>query len=134
VHDGAPPAACVLVLADVIASTSNADTARAWLARVRRAPIVPLDPIVAPLAVELAARGVVAPEDLALDQRIELAARAWDPGAVLALDHATLGTLEALAPPLEGDGLRHDHTAPPTLGEGGEELAARWLGDPEPTG
>jgi crotonobetainyl-CoA:carnitine CoA-transferase CaiB-like acyl-CoA transferase len=62
------------------------------------------------------------------------AARAWDPGAVLALDHATLGTLEALAPPLEGAGLRRDHTAPPALGEGGEELAARWLGDPEPTG
>jgi tetratricopeptide (TPR) repeat protein len=94
VHDGAPPAACVLVLADVIASTSNADTARAWLARVRRAPIVPLDPIVAPLAVELAARGVVAPEDLALDQRIELAARRREappplpPNAVLDAKHA----------------------------------------------
>jgi tetratricopeptide (TPR) repeat protein len=73
-HDS-PPEACVLVLADVIASTSNADTARAWLARVQRTPMAPVDPVVAPLAVDLAARGVIAPDDLALDQRIELAAR-----------------------------------------------------------
>lgn len=69
------PEACVLVLADVIASTSNADTARAWVTRVQRTPMAPHDPVVGALAVDLAARGVIAPEDLALEQRIELAAR-----------------------------------------------------------
>lgn len=62
------------------------------------------------------------------------AARAWDPGAVLALEHAALGTLEALAPPLEGDGVRREHTAPPGMGAGGEEMAGRWLRDPVPPG
>lgn len=94
VHNDAPPEACVLVLADVIASTSNAETARAWLARVKRTPMAPLDPLVAPLAVDLAARGVVPPEDLALDQRIELAARRREappplpPNATLDAKHA----------------------------------------------
>jgi tetratricopeptide (TPR) repeat protein len=74
-HNDSPPEACALVLADVIASTSNADTARAWLTRVQRTPMAPLDPVIGPLAVELAARGVLTPEELAIDQRIELAAR-----------------------------------------------------------
>lgn len=93
-HDDAPPEACALVLADVIASTSNAETARAWLARVQRTPMAPLDPVVAPLAVDLAARGVLAPEDLAFDQRIELAARRREtppplpPNAALDAKHA----------------------------------------------
>lgn len=75
---------------------------------------------------ELRAARIPAGPVLRPDEAIA-AAHAWDPGAVLALEHAALGRLEALAPPLEGDGLRRDHIAPPTLGEGGEELAARWL-------
>lgn len=74
-HHDSPPEACALVLADVIASTSNAETARAWLARVQRTPAPPLDPVIAPLVVDLAARGVLVPDDLAIEQRIELAAR-----------------------------------------------------------
>ncbi len=56
------------------------------------------------------------------------ACRSWDPGAMLALDHESLGRLEYLAPPLEGAGLRVAHSPPPLLGEGGEEMARRWLG------
>lgn len=69
------PEACVLVFADALASTSNAEVARAWLARVERTPMALHDPVVSPLAVDLAARGVLAPEELSIEHRIELAAR-----------------------------------------------------------
>ncbi|CAM2067154.1 CoA transferase [Sulfidibacter corallicola] len=51
----------------------------------------------------------------------------WDPSALLALDHAELGTVRLPAPALEGTGMRTAHQAPPRLGEGGEAMAARWL-------
>jgi crotonobetainyl-CoA:carnitine CoA-transferase CaiB-like acyl-CoA transferase len=50
-----------------------------------------------------------------------------DPGALVAIAHPQLGHVRLPAPPLEGDGVRREHTAPPLLGEGGEEIAARWL-------
>jgi crotonobetainyl-CoA:carnitine CoA-transferase CaiB-like acyl-CoA transferase len=56
--------------------------------------------------------------------------RSWDPGAILAFEHAELGRLESLASPLEGAGLSRTHSPPPRLGEGGEERARRWL-DPD---
>lgn len=54
--------------------------------------------------------------------------RTWDPGAILAFEHRDLGRLESLASPLDGAGLARSHRPPPALGEGGEELARRWLG------
>ena len=48
------------------------------------------------------------------------------PEALVAIAHPQLGEVRLPAPPLEGDGVRRDHTAPPLPGEGGEELAARW--------
>jgi len=55
------------------------------------------------------------------------ASRSWDPSALVAFEHAALGRLEALAPPLEGAGVRGTHAPPPGLGEGGGEMARRWL-------
>lgn len=69
------PAACALVLADALASTSSAEVAREWLTHVAREPLSPRDPLVGPLAVDLAARGVLSPDDLPVELRIELAAR-----------------------------------------------------------
>ena len=54
----------------------------------------------------------------------------WDPGALLAVAHPVAGTLRQVALPLEADGLAATHSPPPLLGEGGEELAARWLAGP----
>ncbi len=69
------PEACVLVLADALATTSSTEVARAWLGRVQRTPMAAHDPVVSPLAVDLAARGVLAPDELSIEHRIELAAR-----------------------------------------------------------
>lgn len=52
-----------------------------------------------------------------------------DPGALVAIAHPQLGVVRLPAPPLEGDGVRREHVAPPLLGEGGEEMASRWLSD-----
>jgi len=51
-----------------------------------------------------------------------------DPEALVAIAHPQLGEVRLPAPPLEGDGVRRDHLAPPLLDEGGEEMASRWLG------
>ena len=50
-----------------------------------------------------------------------------DPGALVAIAHPQVGEVRLPAPPLEGDGVRREHTAPPLPGEGGEAMAARWL-------
>ena len=50
-----------------------------------------------------------------------------DPEALVAIAHPQLGDVRLPAPPLEGDGVRREHAAPPLLGEGGEEMASRWL-------
>ena len=52
-----------------------------------------------------------------------------DAGAIVAIAHPELGDVRLPAPPLEGDGVRREHAPPPLLGEGGEEMAARWLAD-----
>ncbi len=69
------PEACALVLADAIASTSRPEVARAWLSRMQRTPMPAHDPVVSALAVDLAARGVLSPDELNIEHRIELAAR-----------------------------------------------------------
>ncbi len=53
--------------------------------------------------------------------------RRWDPGAIVAMPHKELGEVLGVAPPLVGDGLRSRHASPPLLGEGGGDMAARWL-------
>ena len=55
--------------------------------------------------------------------------RTWDPGALLVMEHAGLGQVQGIAPPLDGDGLRPEHGPPPLLGQGGEEMAASWLAE-----
>jgi hypothetical protein len=70
-----PAAACVLALAERLAVVADPEAARRWAARVTPAPMAPHDPIVGPLAVDLAARGVVAETALPLELRLELAAR-----------------------------------------------------------
>lgn len=69
------PAAAVFAFADRLAVVAGPEAAREWLARVTFVPAPPHDPIVGPLAVELAARGIVAASELDPEQRIELAAR-----------------------------------------------------------
>lgn len=63
-----------------------------------------------------------------------LAAQRFDPGVILAIGRdngaggEAAGTpLRAVASPIEGEGTRLDHRAPPALGQGGEELAQKWL-------
>ena len=53
--------------------------------------------------------------------------RQWDPGALLALDHATMGTIELINNPIVSEGMRQSHTPPPELGESGEAMARMWL-------
>lgn len=55
----------------------------------------------------------------------------WDPAALLAIAHPAVGDLRLVAPPLEAAGVRQEHRPPPLLGEGGEELAARWEATPQ---
>jgi tetratricopeptide (TPR) repeat protein len=74
-----PAAACVLVLAERIAALGDVESARVWAARVAPSPMVPHDPVIGPLAVDLAARGVLTPNALPLELRLELAARRREP-------------------------------------------------------
>lgn len=83
-----PAAACVLVFAERLTAMDNAESARAWAARVVRAQVVPHDPAVGPLAVDLAARGVIPAASLPLELRVELAARRREPPP--AIDAAAL--------------------------------------------
>ena len=55
----------------------------------------------------------------------------WDPGALVAIEHPRLGVVRGVAPPIEGPGVPAVLRPPPLPGEGGEELAARWLARPE---
>lgn len=81
---------------------------------------------------ELRAARIPAAPVLRPDEAVA-AARGFDPGALLALDHRTLGRLEYLASPLEGAGIRRDHRPPPGHGEGGAAVAERWLGAGAPS-
>lgn len=74
-----PAAVCVLVLAERLAAVANEETARVWAARVAPAPMAPHDPVAGPLAVDLAARGVIPETSLPLELRLELAARRREP-------------------------------------------------------
>ncbi|MBX3205980.1 MAG: hypothetical protein KF764_12990 [Labilithrix sp.] len=74
-----PSAACVLVLAERLAALDTPETARLWAARVAPAPMAPHDPVTGPLAVDLAARGVIPEAALPLELRVELAARRREP-------------------------------------------------------
>lgn len=74
-----PAAACVFVMAERLAAVAGADAARRWAARVAPAPMAPRDPVTGPLAVELAARGVLDEDGLPLELRLELAARRREP-------------------------------------------------------
>lgn len=70
-----PAAACVLLVAERLATLGDAETARLWAAQVAPAPMAPHDPVAGPLAVDLAARGTVPEVSLPLELRLELAAR-----------------------------------------------------------
>ena len=59
-----PPELCALVFADRLATAVGADVARQWLARITRTPMSARDPVAGPLAVDLAARGVLPVTDL----------------------------------------------------------------------
>jgi hypothetical protein len=74
-----PATACVLVLAERLAATGDAEAARTFASRVGAAPMAPHDPVTGPLAVELAAQGVVPETSLPLELRLELAARRREP-------------------------------------------------------
>ncbi len=74
-----PAAACVLVMAERLAALSGAEVARLWAQRVAPAPMAPHDPVTGPLAVDLAARGVIDEQGLPLELRLELAARRREP-------------------------------------------------------
>lgn len=74
-----PAAACVFVVAERLAATGNAEAARIFASRVGAAPMAPHDPVTGPLAVELAARGIIPEASLPLELRLELAARRREP-------------------------------------------------------
>lgn len=74
-----PSAACVFVLAERLAALATPETARLWASRVAAAPMAPHDPVTGPVAVDLAARGVLAEAALPLELRLELAARRREP-------------------------------------------------------
>jgi crotonobetainyl-CoA:carnitine CoA-transferase CaiB-like acyl-CoA transferase len=56
-----------------------------------------------------------------------LMARQFDDQAILALPHAQFGSIETIAPPIRGQGMRTNHQPPPNLNEGGQERARSWL-------
>lgn len=64
-----PPELCALVFADRLATAVGSDVARQWLARITRTPMSPHDPVAGPLAVDLAARGVLPVADLPVELR-----------------------------------------------------------------
>jgi hypothetical protein len=64
-----PPEICALVFADRLAMAAGSDIARQWLARIARTPMAPHDPLAGPLAVDLAARGILPVADLPADLR-----------------------------------------------------------------
>lgn len=73
-----PSAACVLVLADRLAALAGAPAARSWVGNTaggQHLAMAPHDPVTSPLAVDLAARGVIDGATLPLELRVELAAR-----------------------------------------------------------
>lgn len=83
-----PAASCVLALADRLAVVGDVAAARAWAERVSPAPLAAHDPLTGPLAVDLAARGVIPDSSLPLELRLELAARRRE--APPALDRAAI--------------------------------------------
>jgi crotonobetainyl-CoA:carnitine CoA-transferase CaiB-like acyl-CoA transferase len=92
---------------DIVATL--ADIVRAWPA--------------AELVERLRAAGVPAAPVLRPDEALGAMRRA-DPGALVAV--GAEGD-ELVALPIVGDGVQRTHTAPPALGEGGEEMARRWV-------
>jgi hypothetical protein len=67
-----PPEICALVFADRLAAAAGVDVARTWLSRITRTPMALHDPLVGPLAVDLATRGVLPTADLPADLRASL--------------------------------------------------------------
>ena len=105
---------CVLVVAERLAAMGNHDAARVW-ARRMGVTVAPQDPVTGPVAVDLAARGVLAVNDLPTALRIELAARRREPPPPLdatvdakhvllwnALHDPSSAETRALAPKLRG--------------------------------
>jgi hypothetical protein len=75
-----PAAACVLVVAERLVALSGLVAARLFVSRAgETAAMAPHDPVTGPLAVDLAARGVVNEAALPLELRLELAARRREP-------------------------------------------------------
>jgi hypothetical protein len=87
-----PAAACALVFAERLAVAGGAEAAQQWLAQVAPAAMAPRDPVVAPLAVDLAARGAFPEGALPPELRLELAARRREAPR----SFAGLGTPESL--------------------------------------
>lgn len=111
---GAGADACVLVVAERLAAMGNADAARVW-ARRMGISVSPQDPVTGPVAVDLAARGILALNELPTALRIELAARRREAPPPLdatvdtkhallwnALHDPTSAETRALAPKLRG--------------------------------
>jgi hypothetical protein len=74
-----PPALCALLMADRLALAGGAEAARSWLAAVAPSALPPHDPVGGPIAVDLAARGVLPESALPAELRLELAARRREP-------------------------------------------------------
>jgi hypothetical protein len=76
------------MLVQDVGRETGRDAARAFLAHLPRAALLPGDARTTSLAVDLAAQGVLDEAELTSDARIELAARRGDPPPVSALDAA----------------------------------------------
>lgn len=90
-----PPLACALVVAERLTTLGNREVARAWIARVHPSAMSPHDPMLGPLAVDLAARGALPDESLSMELRLELAARRREPPPVATSSSAERGELDA---------------------------------------
>jgi hypothetical protein len=129
-----PAAACVLVFAERLAALGGPGAARLWAARVAPLPMSPHDPVTGPLAVDLAARGVVAESSLPLELRLELAARRREaPPAVdvTALDHRSGGVADRAVAPADDLDPKHLllwHMLVDPTGAPAKTLLARMVG------
>ena len=86
-------------MAERIAVLDTSESAQQWAARVAPLPMAPHDPVTGPLAVDLAARGVIPEKTLPLELRVELAARRREPPPAVdaaALDKQVVDAKHAL--------------------------------------
>ena len=72
-------------------------------------------------AVKIPAAPILRPDEALLK------VQSWDPHALIALEHETLGKVGLVNHPFQGEGFRTNHQPPPLAGERGQKMAEDWL-------